>query len=186
MSALKLDQAALDALRNQYGLDPERAKYLAGLNGNAKVRVADGARAEVGAVSTSYVNATGPHLEFPIRLVLPWSALISENRRFCARASRIFMTAQYKAARERIVRVARAAMSVEDWAFQPLAIPLALTARVWFPDNRIHDAPNFAGATHNALKKIVFVDDQWLHRATWERAGVDVDRPRAEIEIRPL
>lgn len=137
--------------------------------------------------TAGYVQVVGAPLLFPICLTLPWSALISENRRFASRGSRIFMTAPYKAARATAKKIGLAAMTASDGKlFPPLARPLALVARVWFPDNRIHDAPNFAGATHNALKKIVFADDAWLHDVRWIRAGVDVDAPRAEIDIRPL
>lgn len=128
----------------------------------------------------------GAPLSFPIRFTLPWSALVSENRRFCARESRIVMTAEYKAARDKVSAIARDAMTVDGYVHSALECPLSLVARVWFPDKRVHDAPNFAGATHNGLKRIVFTDDSWLHRATWERAGVDVDRPRADVEIAPL
>lgn len=156
------------------------AQQLGGRTGKdllpGQLRVADGER----------VGVSRPTISFPIRLVLPWSALVSENRRFCARESRIFMTAEYKAARAKIVAIARAAMTIEGTSFPPIERPLSLVARVWVPGNHIHDVPNFAGATANALKKIIFVDDQWLHDVRWIRAGVDVDRPRAEIEISPL
>ncbi len=137
--------------------------------------------------ATHFMQVIGSQLTFPIRFTLPWTALVSENRRFCAIKNRIFMTADYKAARAKVKVIALKAMQAPNGEqFQPLAIPLALHARVYFPDARIHDAPNFAGATHNALKKIVFKDDAWIYRAIWERAGVDPDAPRAEIEISAL
>lgn len=177
----ELSSELLDQLAKQYGVTPERARYLMG---GAKVDVVRVASASGSLAVVDYGHIDPRRLDFPIRLVLPWSALVSENRRFCARGNSIFMTPEYRAAREKMVAVARAAMTLEGLVFQPLAQPLALVARVWFPDNRIHDAPNFAGATHNALKKIVFVDDRWLHDVRWLRAGVDVDAPRAEIELR--
>lgn len=137
--------------------------------------------------AVEFMQVIGEPLPFPIRLTVPWSALVSENRRFASRGSRIFMTAEYKAARAKLKTVALAAMTASDGVlFGPLARPLSLVARVWFPDHRVHDAPNFAGATHNALTKIVFVDDQWLYDTRWIRAGVDVDHPRAEMEIGPV
>lgn len=154
-----------------------------------KARVAAGFLAlpvTAGAIETTAALML-PKLEFPIRLELPWTALISENRRFCAHGNRIFMTVEYKAARAKVKVIALQAMQASDGRqFPPLARPVSLHARVWFPDKRVHDAPNFAGATHNALKKIVVADDVWIYRATWERAGVDQDKPRAEIEIAPV
>jgi Holliday junction resolvase RusA-like endonuclease len=120
-------------------------------------------------------------IRFPLRFDLPWSALVSENRRFCARGNRIFMTEEYKRARAKTTSIVRGILR----GAEPLSIPLSLTALVHFPDNRIHDAPNFAGATHNALKGIIYTDDRWLYRASWERDVVDVDSPRAEITIMP-
>ncbi len=71
--------------------------------------------------------------------------------------------------------------------FNPLAMPLSLRARVYLPDNRPgHDVANFAKCCHDGLERAVYVKDEWLHRIAWERAGVDIDGPRAEIEIAPL
>lgn len=158
----------LRLLQQQYGVDAKRAAALLGPHDVTQAPV------ETTIVSRAVIA-------LPLRFTLPWTALVSENRRFCAHMHQIFMTAEYKAARAKIKAAVREIIG--DAA--PLEIPLSLTAQVYMPDNRIHDAPNFAGGVHNALKKLVYVDDQWLYRATWERAGVDPDRPRAEIEIRP-
>jgi Holliday junction resolvase RusA-like endonuclease len=66
------------------------------------------------------------------------------------------------------------------------ACPLRLEARVYVPDNRVHDVVNFSKCVHDALKGTVFTDDQWLHDVRWIRAGVDVDAPRCELTITPL
>jgi hypothetical protein len=118
-------------------------------------------------------------LALPLVIVAPWTTLVSENRRFAAHQSRIVMTVEYKNARTKLREIARALVGNA----QPLECPLKLEARVWFPDKRVHDAPNFAGATHNALKDVIYTDDRWLHFASWEFAGIDPDRPRAEILI---
>ena len=68
--------------------------------------------------------------------------------------------------------------------FQPADYPVALTARVWMPDRRPgHDVANFAKCCHDALEGLVYVKDEWLYDVHWIRAGVDVDRPRADITI---
>ena len=158
-------------LQEQYGVDAARAATLLGF-------------ANVGQAVTQgpLQRAIAARLTIclPLSFTLPWTALVSENRRFCARRNRIFMTADYKAARAKVKQIVRDAIGHR----LPLDCPLSLEARVYFPDHRVHDAPNFAGATHNALKQLVYTDDRWLYRATWERAGVDPDRPRAEIIIR--
>ncbi len=66
----------------------------------------------------------------------------------------------------------------------PLNIPLTLHACVYVPDERPHDVCNFAKCCHDALQRIVYTNDGRLYATYWERSGVDVDAPRAEITIR--
>lgn len=157
-----------------------------------KARVAAGFLASPVTVATTETVAAFllPKLEFPIRLTLPWSALCSDNER--ERASLTtrngrpvptkVMSVRYKLARTKVVAIGRKAMG----GFPALAMPLAITARVWVPDERLHDVVNFAKGVNDGLEQVVYTNDKWLHRSLWERAGVDVDAPRAEIEIAPL
>jgi Holliday junction resolvase RusA-like endonuclease len=125
-------------------------------------------------------------------LTLPWSALVSDNRKYAAAlrgkgVPMLIHTEQYRNAKKAAKARAVDAMTVEGQRFPPLARPLALVARVWVPDNRHgHDVANFAKCAHDALEGIVYSKDEWLHDVRWIRAGVDVDRPRAEIEVAPL
>jgi Holliday junction resolvase RusA-like endonuclease len=122
---------------------------------------------------------------FPLCFTLPWSALVSDNRKYNAAYTRaknptLVLSHKYREAKKKAAGIAREAMG----SAEPVAYPLALHARVWVPDNRPgHDVANFAKCCHDALEKVVYVTDEWLYRITWERAGVDVDRPRAEITI---
>lgn len=127
---------------------------------------------------------------WPLSLTIPWSCLVSDNVKMRAAMrgtmehpkATVVLTTEYRKARDRIGALARDRMG----SAKPAAIPLALVARVYVPDNRVHDVVNFSKAVHDALKGTVFVDDQWLYDARWIRAGVDVDAPRAEICISPL
>lgn len=128
-------------------------------------------------------------ITWPLALTLPWSALISDNRKYAVttrgpkRQPVIILSEPYRAAKEKIKSVARAKVA----GATPAELPLQLVARVWVPDNRPgHDVANFAKCTHDALEKLVYTSDRWLHRITWERVGVDVDHPRAEVTIMPL
>lgn len=159
-------------LQEQYGVDAARAATLLDRSNGRQTGSQEPLQRPIVPRAT---------ISLPLAFTLPWTALVSENRRFCARRNRIFMTADYKAARAKVKQIVRETIGNR----LPLDCPLSLEARVYFPDHRVHDAPNFAGATHNALKQLVYTDDRWLYRATWERAGVDPDRPRAEIVIRP-
>jgi hypothetical protein len=127
-------------------------------------------------------------IAFPIRIVLPWTALCSDN--IHERASlamvggkpvpRKVLDARYKAARDKTRKIARDVMRGRD----PLSEPLALAARVYLPGgSHRNDAINFSKCAHDALQKIVFDNDRWLYDSRWIRAGIDVDAPRAEIDI---
>lgn len=126
-------------------------------------------------------------LTFPFRLTLPWSALCSDNYReeasLTVRGGKTFprkvMSARYKAAREKTRALAKEIVGDAVAVAQPLAIH----ARVFVPDEHPHDVCNFAKVCHDALEGIVYRNDRWLYRTLWERVGVDVDAPRAEIEI---
>lgn len=122
-------------------------------------------------------------IAWPVRIRLPWSLLVSDNERNKVR----FDDKQLSSARYRQAKAAIAARVREQLGdVEAAAIPLALDARVWLPDNRVHDVCNFSKALHDALKGVVFTDDQWLYDTRWRRAGVDVDAPRAEITIQPM
>ena len=132
-------------------------------------------------------------ITFPLRFSLPWSALCSDNEREVATlymvhgkpAPRKVLSARAKLAMQKTREKAREAIGTG--LVMPAAVPLQLVARVWVPDNRqTNDVANFAKCCHDALQKLVYVNDYWLHRVTWERAGVDTDAPRAELEIKPL
>jgi Holliday junction resolvase RusA-like endonuclease len=126
-----------------------------------------------------------------ITLRIPWSCLVSDNAKFRVGVKRtrtgnyvgaFILTAEYRRARDTIKRHAKEAMGDR----LPMDSPLRLTARVWVPDNHARDVVNFSKACHDALQKVVFTDDRWLHDVRWIRAGVDVDAPRAELVIEPL
>jgi Holliday junction resolvase RusA-like endonuclease len=131
-------------------------------------------------------------LELPFSIVLPWSVLVSDDHRVMpivdpktGKAS-IRLTDEYRTARQTIQARLRERLGggpISPAPLSPVAEPIELLARVWVPDNRVHDVPNFAKGVHDAMARQVFTNDAWIYRAVWERAGVDVDRPRAEITI---
>lgn len=131
-------------------------------------------------------------IEWPIKITLPWSALVSDNDKYSAVIRRngsakefpkLVLTARYKDAKEKAREVAKRMMA----GVEPVSDALAFTARVYVPDNRPgHDVCNFAKCCLDAFEGAIYRNDGQLHRVVWERAGVDVDAPRAEIEVRPL
>jgi hypothetical protein len=128
-------------------------------------------------------NATA--ITWPVRLTLPWSTLISDNDKFRAmlRGDQAIMVIKrpYREAGERIHQLATSKLGGAQLA----AEPLQAIARVWFPDNNVRDMTNWSKLVFDSLEGAVYENDRWLHRVIWERAGVDVDAPRAELTITP-
>jgi Holliday junction resolvase RusA-like endonuclease len=126
------------------------------------------------------------HLDFPFRLTIPWSELCSDNEKETAglvhRSGKVtprkVLTARYKASKEAIRKRAKAIVSGE-----PSTDPLSIVVRVYLPPSRRNDAINFAKVMGDALEGVVFANDNQLHDSRWLRAGVDIDAPRAEVEI---
>jgi hypothetical protein len=169
------DQVRL--LRDLYGVDTERAAELLGVR-----------QAEQKAPLPSTIILR-PAIALPFRLIVPWSALCSDNEHEVASLKMVNgkpvpfrkMTARYKAAKHQIASRARAV--VGDKA-APLEIPLSIHVRVYLPSaSHTNDSINFAKVVHDGLQGVVYRNDRQLHRVLWERSGIDVDAPRAELEI---
>lgn len=140
------------------------------------------------------------HVDLPFSIVLPWSLLVSDNDRATPvvnfkklvdgkPTATSILTERYKTARLNIASLVRQKLGGgyhTPSPKAPVARPVELVARVYVPDNRIHDVPDFAKGVHDALARQVYTNDAWIYRAVWERAGVDVDAPRAEITINPF
>lgn len=177
MSKLSMSrEETISALRNQFG---EQAA-MAWEKANPEQRVAGG----------EAVDVQRAPISFPIRIVLPWSALCSDNRKYGAvlmgGKPKLIHTAEYRTAKQKARKVAHEAMTVDGVRVPPISRPLSLHARVFMPNKMVHDSCNFSKCAHDAFEHVVYDLDAWLHRVTWERGGVDVDAPRAEIEIAPL
>jgi Holliday junction resolvase RusA-like endonuclease len=176
-----LTPAEQERAMRELGIPAEKIEQALGVRTALPVKVARNLHANLRAA---------PGVEFvsvdTIRLRIPWSALVSDNAKM--RAARkgdqatVVLTPAYRAAKKAI-----GALATETMQGRPaLDVPLKLEARVYVPDNRVHDVCNFSKALHDALKGTVFTDDRWLYDTRWVRAGVDVDAPRAEISISPL
>jgi len=135
-------------------------------------------------------NPPAPMLDLPIRLTLPWSALCSDNAKYSPaygkQQPRIILTAEYREAKRKTHWKAREAMTVGETRFPPLTGHLRATVRIYTPDARRHDVVNFGKALFDGMEKVIYADDAQLRDVRILNAGVDVDAPRAEIEISPL
>lgn len=127
----------------------------------------------------------------PFRLVVPWSLLCSDNDKeepYIAHGKdgkmwpRKRITVRYRTAKNAICDKAKLIVGES----RPTIEPLSIRVEVWLPPARRNDAVNFAKVVGDSLEKVVYANDNQLHRSTWIRAGIDIDAPRAEITITPL
>jgi Holliday junction resolvase RusA-like endonuclease len=141
--------------------------------------------------SPADVVADASAIRWPLRLMLPWSYLVSDNVRKKAvvkmvngtPVAEMMLTSEYRRAMGLTRERAKSHLVISA----PVAIPLALTAMVWVPDEmRAHDVPNFSKCALDALEGVIYTKDRWVWDNRWIRAGVDVDAPRAELTILPL
>lgn len=139
-------------------------------------------------------STPAPAIVWPFRLLIPWSHLVSDNKKTRAVLIRDPRTKEGWRAIERITepyatakeKIAQLAASKLAGAAAVHRTPLELWARVWVPDEREHDVPNFAKLVRDALEGVVYERDAWIHADHFVRAGVDVDAPRAELTIAPI
>lgn len=159
------------------GVPPEKARWQA----RQECGLADPTTARTPSYPARVVTPAPATIAWPVRLSLPWSALVSDNDRYTVHGGRLHLTKPYRAARKAIKKRAGDLMA----GAAPVGVPLRLEARVWVPDERPHDCCNFAKGVADALQHVVYTTDRWLYDTRWIRAGVDVDAPRAEILITP-
>jgi Holliday junction resolvase RusA-like endonuclease len=119
----------------------------------------------------------------PLTLTLPFSCLVSDNKRYSATirsgAPLLVLSAIYREAKDRIQNLARRAVGDAE----PTPDPVILVGRVYLPDHRRHDLSNFCKIVHDSLEGVVYRNDTQITDLRWVKAGVDIDRPRAEITI---
>ncbi len=125
--------------------------------------------------------------DFPIRIVVPWSALVSDNDHYvpvvtAGGKAKLILDDKYREAKRKTRELAQQAMHGNV----PIRTPLRLHVEVWVPDNRTHDSGNFMKCLKDAMALVVYRDDKLLHDERIIRMGVDVDRPRAELTIEPI
>lgn len=117
-----------------------------------------------------------------MRLELAWPFILHDNHRLMpilrGRRAVLITAPDYRAAKAQAELRFRA-----QWRVPMLEGDVALVARVWFPDRRKRDAGNYRKLLTDALTGIAYSDDSQLVRETWERAGIDRESPRVELEI---
>ena len=111
-------------------------------------------------------------------LVLPWSALCSDNERYMIVYGQERLSTKYRGALKSIAEHSRI-----WWRGAPTIQPVFLWARFWFPDLRKRDAGNYRKALTDALSGIVYDDDRRVSDERYTKVGIDRDRPRCEVTL---
>lgn len=113
------------------------------------------------------------------RLVIPFTALVSDNDKFAPLNNRLILTRRYRDAKEMVGLVA-----LSQWRRAPLLGPLALDATLYEPNrDRVRDPGNYRKLVTDALRHITYADDGQLDRETWARGPVDARNARLEITL---
>lgn len=107
------------------------------------------------------------------RYTLPWSALQTGNK-FFGLASKAYLAAKERA--REIVKL--------NWPGMLYTVPVLLDVRLYVPNEQRRDVLNYAKLIADVLTGIVYRDDSLIHEAHFTRE-IDIDRPRAEITVRP-
>ena len=114
----------------------------------------------------------------PVHLWVPFDALVPDNAKYGARVIRaaggreragLFLSAEYRAAKDRIEHMAREAMRDHG---APCLSPVRLDVAVWWPDRRRRDMLNYGKLLCDAIKGIMVADDSLIHEAVWRYRSI--------------
>lgn len=133
--------------------------------------------------SATIKQETRETVGLPLTLTLPWSCLVSDNKRYSAtiRSGKplLVLSASYREAKDRIEHIARNATAGKA----PELDPVELTGQVSVPDHRRHDLSNFCKIVHDSLEGIIYANDHQITKLIWQKVGVDIDSPKAIVTI---
>ena len=124
-----------------------------------------------------------------VYLTIPMELLVSDNRKSVPivrrrRDGRVYpaevLTSRYRAARDGIKKIARAAMDGEP----PLQGPVKVDAILYEPNrSRDRDILNLGKLLGDSMSKIVYEDDVQIDDAHWIRGYTSAERPRLEVRV---
>jgi len=114
---------------------------------------------------------------------VPFAHLVPDNQKYAATSrggkARLFLTAEYREAKEYIRLLARRAMQGQQMSDEDVT----LYAQLYMPDARRRDATNYAKLFQDSLQSAVYADDTQIKKATWENMGIDRESPRCDITV---
>lgn len=94
------------------------------------------------------------------------------------------LSSEGRAYKARASRLAIAEALVSRWRY-PVGGRLTVAVRLWFADRRRRDIDNIKALIDSIAEGLRF-DDCMIDRLEIERAGVDKERPRAEVTLTVL
>jgi Holliday junction resolvase RusA-like endonuclease len=120
----------------------------------------------------------------PVKIVLPWSSLLADNRKYASNDDSVWTTKEYRAAKAKAVESITQQLP-DGWT--PIAVPVAFRLVFIEPNRqRRRDILNYQKLVCDALKGLVYVDDSLIDDHHWTRGIPDIDRPRAEITVQAI
>lgn len=118
-----------------------------------------------------------------MRIVIPYSMLASDNKRFGVVKGRMILTKKYRDSKEAAHLSAMA--QARTARLRPIEGPVSVTGRVYWPDGVRRDMTMFIKGLHDALEGVAYLDDFQIRHLSYERMPDDADNPRVEIDIEP-
>lgn len=112
------------------------------------------------------------------RLLIPWAALVSDNRRNARRGGRAHAW-DYKAARDTIRAIAHGTMRYTD----PLDGDVAVHLDFHPPNARRRDASNLLKCLLDGLSTVVYADDSQVKSLSYLVHAPDGTEPRVDITV---
>jgi Holliday junction resolvase RusA-like endonuclease len=117
-----------------------------------------------------------------LRFALPWSALVSDNRRY---GRGHILSRQYRKARHEVAGYCNMAALKADW--EKTGAVVHLEVEVIEPDRRRRDL-NFSKALKDSISysSVIWDDDSQVRSETWRFVGRDKSTAGATVLIRIL
>ena len=117
-----------------------------------------------------------------MKITLTWDCVMHDNHKHIPvvqkKRARLILSGEYREKKK------RAELEIKrQYKGYPLKGEIHLHGAAYFPDRRRRDVGNYRKLITDAMSELCYGDDSQIASEIWERAGIDPDNPRIEIEI---
>ena len=115
------------------------------------------------------------------QIVIPFAALVPDNRRLTPGNGRLILAKRYRDARDGVHLIAKVAWKRHEI----IGGAVMMECRFWLPVRRKRDMTNFSKILNDALSGVCYFDDEQITHYTMVKCGVDKAKPRVELTLWP-